>query len=154
MRRGSLQNFLRRPRHERAAIVEATAWLGVARLALLVLAFRRLAAFLGEEGRETATGTIDDARARVVGQAVEAAARHAPWQGLCFAQALTATAMLRRRGLACTTYFGVARDGGRVAAHAWVRCGDRMVVGGEGHERYAVLATFAAPSRSGRPSTV
>lgn len=146
---GALRNYLGRPVAQQAAIVEALVCLGVARLALVGASFPRLARFLGAEGLETPGEAYDpDARCRLVTLAVDAAARHAPWDGRCFAQALAATAMLRRRHLACTTYFGVARDEQqRLKAHAWVRCGREFVAGGAGHQCFAVVASFASVPR-------
>lgn len=153
MARGPLRNLLARPLAQQAAIVEALASLGAARLALLVGGFRRLARFLGTEGQVAPhPPAAAEPIGRLVALAVDAAARHAPWECRCFAQALAATAMLRRRGLPCTTYFGVARDEDQqFQAHAWVRCGAEFVAGGLGHERFAVVATYASPGASSAP---
>jgi hypothetical protein len=160
---GALRNYLGRPLAQQAAIVEALVCLGVARLALWGASFRRLARYLGAEGQETPEQVYDPAAScRLVALAVDAASRHAPWEGRCFAQALAATAMLRRRHLACTTYFGVARDERQqLKAHAWVRCGRQFVTGGAGRERFAVVANFASVprrraqrARDRRPATI
>lgn len=62
-------------------------------------------------------------------------------------RALAAHAMLRRRGIASRLCLGVARDGGDVAARAWVEIGKDKVVGGAGAERFTRLAAFGHASR-------
>jgi hypothetical protein len=117
-----------------------------ARAAMALLPFRRIAAWLGTPGAESpATTTVDEIRtAQEVGWAVGAVAHRVPWDSRCFAQALAATWMLRRRGLEGTVSFGASQ--GSVAgfdAHAWLRVGPCMVTGGPGHQRFKAFTTFA-----------
>jgi len=56
-------------------------------------------------------------------------------------------ALRRRRGIASRLCLGVARDGGEVAARAWVEIGKDKVVGGAGTERFTRLAAFGHASR-------
>lgn len=134
------RNFARRPGEERAAILEALALLAAARSALAFVPFRYIARALWQEGRETPRAPLADAQratARLVSGAIEAAARHSPWQARCLGRAMAATVMLRRRGLEATVYLGIrsirTRD-----AHAWVRYGDVYVCGGDGIGQTAV----------------
>ena len=130
----------------RGTLLEAVFWLGLARLALLLVPFRRLAVHLGTPSHETPAQNLDQAateRARTVGGAVQRAARNLPWDCRCMAQALAGKAMLRRRGLPSTLYLGVAKDeAADLCAHAWLRCGDAVITGGEGADRFTVLSTF------------
>ncbi|MCU0256589.1 MAG: lasso peptide biosynthesis B2 protein [Vicinamibacterales bacterium] len=117
----SLRRFLRRPPDERVAVVEASCALALARVALLLLPFRRLARWLGAESAGPPAGTT--------------------------AQSLAATLMLRRRRLDAVTCLGVARaEDGRIRAHAWTRCGDLHVAGGVDVARYQVVATYISRS--------
>ena len=51
--------------------------------------------------------------------------------------------MLRRMGIAGTLHLGVGRDmDGALSFHAWLRCSDLIVTGGEGRERYLSMSTF------------
>ena len=141
-----LGKFLALPWCGRRLLIEAAFALGAARLVLALLPFRRIAARLGRAGEESAD-TIPpalDSIAEQVGWAAETMARHLPWESSCLAKALSAWWMMGRRGIAGTVYFGVARNPGRpFDAHAWLRCGTRIVTGGEGQEGFAVLAMFA-----------
>lgn len=144
--RNKAKAFLQLPRSERILLIEALCALGRARLALILRPFRRIAASLGEIGAESAASVSPehDAIARQVGWAVETMARHVPWDSLCLAQAIAAWMLLQRRGISWTVYIGVAQNTGKpFEAHAWLRCGERLVTGGNGHEQYQVVASFS-----------
>jgi len=131
---------------QRGLLWEAIAALAMARIALACVPFSRIAAWLGTAGAESpATVTLDQAQAaEAVGWAVSALARRVPWDGRWFAQALAATAMLRRRGVDGTVSFGVCEGtSAGFEAHAWLRVGPLMVTGGAGHERFNAFTTFA-----------
>ena len=51
--------------------------------------------------------------------------------------------MLRRHTVPSVVYLGVGKDAaGEFTAHSWLRCGDHVVTGGGGHERYSVIAAY------------
>ena len=133
-------------RSQKRLLGEASVALLVARGAMVFLPFRRIAAWLGTPGAETpATAAAEDIRtAQEVGWAVAAVARRVPWDGRCLAQALAATAMLRRRGLEGTVSFGACQgESAGFDAHAWLRLGSCIVTGGASHERFKIFTTFA-----------
>jgi hypothetical protein len=138
----------RRTRAERALLIEALVLLGVARLAVLALPFRWLALSLGKRMKETGV-QVDPSDlncACMVGQAVCSAALYTPWESVCLPQAVAGQWMLKRRHLAGTVYLGLAKDGAKpeqLAAHAWLRCGDVILTGREGHRQFTVVATFS-----------
>ncbi len=128
-------------------LLEASTGLGCASLLLACVPFRHIAQWLGRPGGEDSPNPppAEEEIARQVGWAVEKAARHLPWESRCLAQALAGWWMLGRRRIGGVLYFGVAREEGKAfCAHAWLRCGTRIVTGGEGHEKFRVIATFAA----------
>ena len=113
---------------------------------MALLPFRRIAAWLGTPGVESSAETTVEATrmAEEIGWAVDVLARRVPWDGRCLAQALAATAMLRRRGLEGTVSFGVCQgETEAFNAHAWLRLGSCIVTGGPGHQRFKNLTTFA-----------
>ena len=65
---------------------------------------------------------------------------------LCLPRALAAHAMLRRRGVASRLCLGVARDGGALAAHAWVEIGAHKIVGAAEADGFTRLAEFGKAS--------
>lgn len=75
---------------------------------------------------------------------VEWASRWVPWPSRCLDRALATQRMLARRRLPTTIYFGMLKkDLCEWTAHAWVRCGDRWVMGYQGNQKYTVVGTFA-----------
>ena len=143
---GDLKRAARLPGARRRLIGEALIALLIARVAMAILPFRRIAAWLGTPGAESsATASAEEIRtAQEVGWAVDAVARRVPWDGRCFAQALAATWMLRRRGLEGTVSFGASQgEFTGFDAHAWLRLGSFMVTGGPGHQRFKTFTTFS-----------
>lgn len=138
----------KRSRIEQLLLLEAFALLGVARLLVLSVPFRWLAASLGERMRESQpeAAPADLHLARLIGQAVRSAAGNTPWQSVCLPQAVAGQWMLKRRDIAATLYLGVTKESSRaeqLAAHAWLRCGDLILTGAAGHRQFTVVATFS-----------
>jgi len=138
----------RRTSTERVLLLEAFALLAVARLLVLTIPFRWLAVSLGKHMQESAQEMkpAELHRARLIGQAIRSAANNTPWQSFCLPQAVAAQWMLRRRRVAATLYLGVSKDETKpekLAAHAWLRCGDIILTGAGGHRQCTVVAAFS-----------
>ena len=72
-----------------------------------------------------------------------------PWDSNCLARAIAGKRMLWSRGLSSTLYLGVKKgDPKSLEAHAWLRCGEKIVTGVSGHDQFIVVATFAEISGS------
>jgi len=132
---------------------EAMVWLGFASLVLRLMPFATATKLAGRPLRapppNEATKTEFSAKAR---RAVLAAARRAPWRAVCIHRGLAVQIMLRRRGVDSRLCYGVRPDDSEgLAAHVWVRLDGRSVIGGEGAERFAILAEFPSqnPARGG-----
>ncbi len=127
-----------------ALAVEAAGMLLFFRVALRFLSVQRLTAWMGaarRPGRASAERNAGDTLRRIE-WAMDAVVRHSPLTFVCFPQSLAAYFMLRRRGIAGTLFYGVARGANRLQAHTWIKVGDRIVVGGEGEPQFTVLTTF------------
>jgi hypothetical protein len=138
----------RRTRTERLILLEAFVLLAVARLMVLVLPFKWLAVSLGRHMNESGMqiSASDLHHARMIGQAIRSAANNTPWQSVCLPQAVAGQWMLKRRRIAATLYLGVAKNENKaekLAAHAWLRCGDAILTGAAGHRQFTVVATFS-----------
>lgn len=71
--------------------------------------------------------------------AVRGASRYVP-RATCLTQALAAEWLLARNGHPARLHIGVARDRhGEFAAHAWIECDGRVLVGAAGRSRYKPL---------------
>ena len=87
--------------------------------------------------------TIENYRyAYRVSREVNRIADKTPWESKCLVRALTARFLLHRKDIFTTLYLGVGKDeNGVMVAHAWLRCGERYVTGGDG-STYATVARF------------
>lgn len=123
-----------------------------ARVAIRTLPFRWLVRSFKIEPSHRAPYADGGRRAREdVRQAIASAARHLPGASVCFPRAVAAQAMLRRRGLATTLYYGAAvRADDGLVAHVWVEHEGEGIVGHEMASQYRVLVRY--PGR-GTPDT-
>jgi len=151
--RQRLRNFWDRSWADKWLFFQAYWLLGISRLAILTLAFKRLAGYLGEHRAESSRELPESQleTTKCISWAVESASRFTPWKSNCFPKAITAQYLLRRRGIPSTLYLGcLVDDADTMKAHAWLRSGPRIVTGRAGHQQFGVVATFAAmPSIAG-----
>lgn len=127
-------------------LVEAVLLLGVARIAVLTLPFRRVVRVLAMQKLDVPKqeGPQHVTKARRIGRMIQEASRHLPWECRCLVQAIAGKLMLVRRGITSTVYIGVAKDEHKgFNAHAWLSSRAVTVTGGRGHERFSVIAHFA-----------
>lgn len=67
-----------------------------------------------------------------IGMRVEHTCNRTPWQSKCLVKALTASHLLKKRGISHTLYLGVGQNDSKMIAHAWLRSGRLYVTGGNG----------------------
>ncbi len=145
--RGRLARWRARSPAERRAVAEAFARLLAASLMVRFLPFRRIAAAARRPVERAASGD-PAATVALVTWAVAAAARRARFRAVCIERGIAAQAMLRRRGIAATLHYGVAKTDGDLTAHVWVTWQGRDVAGGAESGAFREMATFEpAPSR-------
>jgi hypothetical protein len=148
-----IAKFLRASSEDRWLSLEAGFWLALTQVAILVFPFRWIAPRLGRHMAESPPNASSEetALAKRIARAVEKASRHMPWKSRCLAQAIVGKMMLRRRGAASTLYLGASREDDRnLAAHAWLRCGETILTGANGRDRYVVVSTFAEECSKGQ----
>jgi hypothetical protein len=142
----TLTKFLKKPAADKILYLEAMFWLGISRLAILIVPFRWIAPFLGTHmaSSDENDGNGDRETVIFVSRTIRTMSRHLPWECKCLAQAISGKMMLRRRQIPSTLYLGVAKkEDGDLNAHAWLRAGDIIILGGGGLKRFAVVSTFA-----------
>lgn len=137
-----------------AAVIVLFLLLGIARLAILVVPFRRLAGLLGTNCGNTQICPLVNKRQRYLawklGLLVRRVADRTPWESKCLAQALVTAPLLYLMRVPYVLYLGVAKeDTKELRAHAWVRSGPCMVTGGAGTPEFTVVATFVSPLLAG-----
>lgn len=145
------RHVLRQPWRDLALLAQAFLILGIARLAILRLGYRRLEGFMGERMTESSRELSDgqQQQARRVDIALRRASKRTPWVSNCFPQALAGAFLLRRREIEPTIYLGAKLDrttDAGMLAHAWLRAGERYVSGGDGAKKYGTLIAYARPT--------
>lgn len=115
------------------------------RLCLLFVPMPRIEKMIGVRGEESdAEETLENIKlAKLVGFHVNRVTGHLPLKRKCFVRALSARKILMKRGVNTTLYLGVGKEDGNMVAHAWLRCGQLYVTGGNG-DGYAMVAKFRA----------
>lgn len=104
--------------------------------------FSELAPKIGTLGYETEVVTTPR-DAVLVHELMESMFRRIGWKDSCLIRALTAKRILNSMGQKCTLYMGVRRKEGQgMTAHAWLRCGKRIITGADSMEGYTVTTIF------------
>ncbi len=140
--------FTKLSAEEKKLFLEAYVILGIIRVALLTVSFKRLTQKLEHSPKTKTLRFLNDeeiSTANQVGQAITRASAYTPWESACLAQSLTAQRMLAKRGIPGVFYLGVAKDSdadGKKKAHAWTQCGDDIITGKSGHEVFTVVSVF------------
>lgn len=113
------------------------------RLQILLIKPKYLKKHWGEEGRETVDKEPREIYiyAASVSRIVNRICTKTSWESKCLVRALTAQKLLKRKKIHSTMYLGCKMDEGKMVAHAWIRCGEMYVTGGNG-EGYAVVDKF------------
>lgn len=124
--------YRRLPRSRRVMIYEASCWLLLARLIVLLVPFPWIARRIGhlhppetvspDAARDSGTAVDNEGAARSISWAIDRAAQVLPLRLRCLPRALAAWQMLRNRGIHARLHFGASReaDGDSISSHAWV----------------------------------
>jgi len=148
-----LVTFLRQPARRKRLVLEATAGLLVAWWLVRFRPFREYAGRLGaaHPGEFTGASPADMALLRDVRWAVEAVNRSTGGRFTCLMQGMAGKAMLDRRHAENTLVLGAKLGGGDaadtegMAAHAWLRVGPVVVLGGEARAGFAPITSYHSP---------
>ena len=123
--------------------VEACFLLHFAKLVILFMPFKKIASRIGSLGVESTYDLHSTDLSTKIEHAVRRASRYTLHKSKCYDQALTAKALLGQCNLPATIYFGLAKESkNQLMAHAWVRCGNKIISGRVGMERFTVVACF------------
>ena len=142
------RRFWKQTGPRRVMLLEAAAYLILARLALKTLSFSRVIGLLVRN--QAATEVVGEARKRMreeVAWAIDRVTATLPGQTVCFPRAIAAQAMLRRRNISTVLYYGAAKSADRnLNAHVWLQDGTEGVVGHSNAADYNVLAYYPKTS--------
>jgi hypothetical protein len=139
-----IKRFATLDSRDRLLLLRALVLVGTIRAGLCLLPFRVLQGL-------TERACCGPAAARPAERcvwAIRAASRFVPG-ATCLTQALAAQVLLARAGHDSRIEIGVTKDEQRFRAHAWVICGEKIVIGGADVERYVPLAAWEATTGRG-----
>jgi len=80
-----------------------------------------------------------------IGEAVERAGRHTPWNSACLVRAFTAASMMQRRKIPGRMYIGVQKDAYEprdIEAHAWTMCAEQCITGAHERSGFTQIRSF------------
>lgn len=124
---------------------------GFVRLAVLCTPFKYLSHFLGHHYRNYQLCVlVSDAQlqtAREIGCTIAILDKYTPWKTNCMVDAILARIWLSAYRIPYVFYLGAyltKEVSEPMKAHAWVGVGPRLIVGGKGHLRYAIVSTFVS----------
>jgi len=143
-----IKKFTKLSAKEKNLFMEAYYTLGMMRAAILRISFKRLTRSLEHQAKKSELVQLNKEQMQMalsIGKAIEQAAVHTPWESACLAQSLTAQRMLKKRDIPGVFYLGAAKDEEgkeKMKAHSWSQCGDQIITGGGGHEKFTVLSVF------------
>lgn len=142
-----LIKFIELPLKRKFLFIEVFILTGIARLSIIIIPFKYLSLVMGRRNFESTYKLSDESIKRVsdISYAVKKMSRFTPWESKCLVQALTAQLILRQSGIASTLYLGIARESANtLLAHAWLRCGNMIVTGGDVKDRFKMVTQFAS----------
>lgn len=135
----------------RLLMAEVITYLLCARIALVVFPFQQLTWFFERPSRRPElTGPERTRTRKEVRNAIFKVQQGMPRLTTCFHRAIAAQALLRRRGVGTTLYYGATTLPERgLATHAWVQDGTEGVVGhlAAKSNSYFALARYPDPTR-------
>ena len=143
-------SFLRQPFFVKCWFIPLWFLLGMAKLMIFIISFRKLAPLLGRHIGVNAAIPLaspeKEQTARLIGRALRLAAKYTPWDSNCFPQAVAARVLLGLYNVPYALYFGLNRNSAtsEMNAHAWVRAGRVRVTGGESFGAFTVVSVFAS----------
>ncbi len=125
-------------------IIKAFILTGKMRYLILNVDFKELKEDFGTSKNESSYKINNEIykKAKLIGWVVCTVSKYTPWESLCLVQAMTAQKLLKDERIDSTLYLGINKGKNEIKAHAWLRCGEYYVTGGNG-EKYIKVASFS-----------
>lgn len=142
----NLSIFWNKPLSHKLLLIRIFLLLSVAGFANLILPFKVYARFLGEINSESARNPkgIDWEYVERIAQSIKNVSLASPFDFKCLVQATAGKVFIARKGIDSTIYFGVKKvESQTMKAHAWLRVGPKIVLGGEIADEYNTVSTFS-----------
>jgi len=143
--RKHIHYFRKIPFSSKLIIIEAFFFTALSRFYILFVPFRRVAARMGKLMHETAKDIEYEKLiiARQIALLIEKVSNYTPWESKCLVMALTGQKMLKKRKIPSTLYLGIKKEkADKLSAHAWLRCGNSVILGEKERSGYTTVAYF------------
>ncbi len=118
----------------------------IASLANFILPFKVYSRFLGKINSESPKNPthIDWNYVNQVSSSIQNINKVGPFDFKCLIQASVGKYFIEQERMESTIYFGVKKDESQnLKAHAWLRVGPKIVLGGEVADQYNVVSTYS-----------
>ncbi|NBC02158.1 MAG: lasso peptide biosynthesis B2 protein [Bacteroidetes bacterium] len=115
-------------------------------VANLLLPFKVYSRFLGQINSESTQNpkNVDWTYVEQVSKSVKNVSKVSPIEFKCLVQATVGKYFVARERIDSTIYFGVKKDESHhLKAHAWLRVGSKIVLGGEVADQYNIVSTYS-----------
>ncbi|MCP4177331.1 MAG: lasso peptide biosynthesis B2 protein [bacterium] len=138
-----VKSFIKIPLREKKTVIEVVLLLLYGRI-LLLLPYKYMKQYFGNYSIESSESEILNPRElRKISRYIRHIGERLPWKCTCLVNAISAKIMLRRRKIPSTIFFGMAKDSDdKIAAHAWVKCGDIYITGEHTEHEYKAVGHF------------
>ena len=140
-----IKKFIHLPADEKKLFFEAIRIASWARLYTAIKPSSNLPKIMGTAHKESQY-EVSSAEDEIVGKIYRATRRssvYLPFKEKCLIEAIVAKSLLKKYGMDSTLYLGVARDGNKeLLAHAWLRYGNKIIVGKKGMDKYISVEWF------------
>ena len=125
-------------------LFEAMFYLMLAKLALMSLSFKTLVLYMNRATRQPELqGEERKIIKNLVRWSVLQATHALPGKTTCFPRGIAAQAMLRRRRISTTLFYGAATQSGKgFVSHVWVQDGNEGVIGLRAAKGYKIIARY------------
>lgn len=130
--------------YEYTLFAEAWIYLSISRTFIVFFPFKKIASMIGSPQVESPREIMDNRTIKDIEISIIRAIKYAIFASKCYDQALAITFMLKRRRISSTIYFGLYKESEHLMAHAWVRCGNKIISGKLGHEKFTPVAWFGS----------
>lgn len=140
----ALKKYRRTEASERKLFLETLIISFIIRLIIKFMPMKKYVDKLGKENKLSENidaNEIETLKKFVVN--VKRVSRNSFWRTKCYEEAFTLKKILEKRGYSSTIYFGVLKEeNNELKAHAWLKIGDVILIGGNAHNKYTVTKFF------------
>lgn len=126
---------------------------GIIRASMYIFPFKILSKCLGQHYQNRTLSSVVTEQQRMVawriGRIVELATRATPWEAKCLVQAAMARTLLGYYKIPYVLHIGARMTHEEVEplkAHAWVKVGSWVIIGGGGLQAFGIVSSFVSPS--------